>query len=202
MQICVQIYWTCKSADSIVTVSMSVKERPVESRKLNLLKPKEIPREFRRASRSSVQAPAESNERRLRGVAKRQLMNLASKGESIWAEKLVKEVEGTDNSDVVRLCETYGLKRGDLGRLTGFSLRALADWSNHKLPSTPARRRLHEVRRLLDALAEVVKLDVIPNWLKQRNPAFDNMTPLQVIELGEVDRLWQLVYELGSGNPD
>lgn len=103
-----------------------------------------------------------------------------------------------DPADVNCLCQTYGLRREDLGRLTGFSLRALAEWSAGKLPSEPAKRRLHEIRRLLDALAEVVKVEAIPGWLKTRNPNFDNMTPIQVIEVGEIDRLWQMVYALGS----
>jgi|SRR5665213_1267421 len=111
------------------------------------------------------------------------------------ADKLI---DGADPSDVKLLCDRYGLRREDLGRLTGFSLRALADWSTGKLPSEPARRRLHEIRRLLDSLAQVVKVEAISGWLKTRNPAFENMTPIQVIEVGEIDRLWQMVYSLGS----
>lgn len=59
-----------------------------------------------------------------------------------------------------------------------------------------------EVRRLLDALAQIVKRESIPRWLHQRNPAFDQLTPLQVIELGEIDRLWGMVYDIGSGQPE
>ena len=83
--------------------------------------------------------------------------------------------------------------------MTGFSLRALADWASGDLPSQPAKRRLHEVRRLLDALSEIVKRESIPNWLHTRNAAFGNLTPLQVIEVGEMDRLWAMVHDLGSG---
>ena len=53
--------------------------------------------------------------------------------------------------------ERYGLRREELGRMTGFSLRALAEWSAGKIPSEPAKRRLHEIRRLLNSLAQVVK---------------------------------------------
>jgi hypothetical protein len=67
-----------------------------------------------------------------------------------------------------------------------------------KIPSQPARRRLHEIRRLLDSLARFVKIEAIPARLRERNPSLDNMTPLQVIEVGEIDRLWQMVYDLGS----
>jgi DNA-binding transcriptional regulator YiaG len=120
--------------------------------------------------------------------------------ETELAEKLVAEVADS-SADVKELCDTYGLKREELGRLTGFSLRALAEWASGKLPSQPAKRRLREVRRLLDALAEIVKRESIPKWLHQPNPAFGPLTPLQVIELGEIDRLWSMVHDLGSGQP-
>ena len=87
-------------------------------------------------------------------------------------------------------------------RLTGFSLRALAEWASGKLPSQPAKRRLHEVRRLLDMLAQIVKPESIPGWLHAPNKTFDGLTPLQVIELGEIDRLWAMVHDLGSGQAE
>jgi len=102
--------------------------------------------------------------------------------------RLLNEIEA-HSGDVKTLCDQYGLKRADLGRLTGFSLRALAEWSAGKLPSQPAQRRLNEVRRLLDALSEVVRRESIPIWLHQPNQAFDNITPLQAIELGQIDRV-------------
>jgi DNA-binding transcriptional regulator YiaG len=116
------------------------------------------------------------------------------------ARRLMAEVS-RDNADVNSLCGAYKLKREELGRLTGFSLRALAEWAGGKLPSQPAKRRLHEVRRLLDALAEIVKVESIPQWLHQPNPGFERLTPLQVIEVGEMDRLWAMVHDLGSGQP-
>jgi DNA-binding transcriptional regulator YiaG len=117
------------------------------------------------------------------------------------ADKLVAEI-ADHSADVRELCEKYELKREELGRLTGFSLRALAEWAGGKLPSQPAKRRLQEVRRLLDALAQIVKPESIPAWLHQRNPAFDHLTPLQAIELGEIDRLWAMVHDLASGQPE
>ena len=121
--------------------------------------------------------------------------------ETELAKNLVAHVAET-SPDVNALCETYRLRREELGRLTGFSLRALAEWASGKLPSQPAKRRLQEVRRLLDALAQIVKRESIPKWLHQPNPAFERLTPLQVIELGEIDRLWAMVHDLGSGQPD
>jgi len=123
----------------------------------------------------------------------------AGEQEAELSNRLVMEVaEG--GSDVHALCDAYHLKREELGRLTGFSLRALADWASGDLPSQPAKRRLHEVRRMLDALSEIVKRENIPHWLHQRNPAFGNLTPLQVIEVGEMDRLWAMVHDMGAGH--
>jgi hypothetical protein len=38
-------------------------------------------------------------------------------------------------------------------------------------------------------------------WLETPNEAFDGSTPLQVIERGESDRLWRMIYFLRSGEP-
>ena len=117
--------------------------------------------------------------------------------ESKLAGKLMNELEAdtVTAADVNTLCDHYGLRREELGRLTGFSLRALADWAAGKVPSQPAHRRLREIRRLLDALADLVEKGAITPWLHEKNPAFDNLTPLQVIETGEIDRLWAMVHE-------
>jgi DNA-binding transcriptional regulator YiaG len=127
-------------------------------------------------------------------------LSVSAQAETELAERLIGDIADS-SSDVNTLSEEYGLKREELGRLTGFSLRALAEWSAGKLPSEPAKRRLREVRRLLDALAEIVKRERIPRWLHQPNSAFGGLTPLQVIELGEMDRLWAMVHDLGSGQP-
>lgn len=55
---------------------------------------------------------------------------------------------------------------------------------------------------LAEALWRLVDARAIGSWLMQPNPAFDGSTPLQVIERGETDRLWRMIYELESGQPD
>ena len=52
-----------------------------------------------------------------------------------------------------------------------------------------------------EALAEVIEPASIESWLQQPNPAFQGSTPLQLVERGEMDRLWRMLYELGSGQP-
>lgn len=121
-------------------------------------------------------------------------VGLRAPNESELTAQLVNEI-AANAPDVDVISETYGLRREELSRLTGFSLRALADWSAGKLPSQPAQRRLHEIRRLLDALAGVVTPAAIPGWMRQPNSAFEKLSPLQVIELGEIDRLWAMIHQ-------
>jgi len=135
-----------------------------------------------------------TKERFIGQASTRRIVSREPETETELATRLVAEVDAT-SPDVKVLCESYGLRREELSRLTGFSLRALADWSAGKLPSQPAQRRLQEIRRLLDALAEIVKPSAIPSWMRKPNPAFDKLAPLQVIELGEIDRLWAMVHQ-------
>jgi hypothetical protein len=63
----------------------------------------------------------------------------------------------------------------------------------------PNLRRNREIERLRDRLAEVVQADANPTWLDTPNPAFDGLKPLEVIERGEVDRLWEMLFYFESG---
>ena len=51
---------------------------------------------------------------------------------------------------VEKIASKFGLPQETLSRMTGFSLRAVASWSSGKSPSTPVRRALVEMDRLLD----------------------------------------------------
>jgi hypothetical protein len=55
--------------------------------------------------------------------------------------------------------------------------------------------------KLRTTLARLVKPAAIGPWLETPNPAFAGSTPSQVIERGETDRFWRMIYELESGQP-
>lgn len=95
----------------------------------------------------------------------------------------------------------FKMNRKLFSRLTGFSERAVADWENDKPPCGPSRQRLAELQRLQQALARIIKPDFVGEWLQSPNQAFGGLKPLEVIERGEVDRLWQMIYEVESGSP-
>jgi len=99
------------------------------------------------------------------------------------------------------IAEKFGLRQEVLSRMTGFSLRAVAGWANGKKPSAPVRRALTEMDRLLDSLSRLMKPKEVGKWLKEPNPAFDGSTPVQVIERGQIDRIWRMLYFVESGEP-
>lgn len=89
-----------------------------------------------------------------------------------------------------------------MARMLGISQRKLSQLENAaRLPRPETTRRLVEAKRLHGALAEVMEEDAIPGWLEQPNPAFDGASPLHLIERGEVDRLWQMIYIVRTGHP-
>lgn len=58
-----------------------------------------------------------------------------------------------------------------------------------------------EIARLHKALGEVVNADAIGPWLVTPNEAFGGLKPVELIERGEIDRLWEMVYRWQSGVP-
>ena len=108
---------------------------------------------------------------------------------------------GVGAISVKDLTTRYGISYDTLTRMTGFSLRAVSNWSQGSKPSSSTAKRLTEIKRLFAALEKLVSPEAIGPWLKDPNPAFDGSTPLQVIERGETDRIWRMVYELESGEP-
>jgi DNA-binding transcriptional regulator YiaG len=109
--------------------------------------------------------------------------------------------EGAGGIAIKEFTSRYAISQETFTRMTGFSLRAVANWSQGSKPSSSTTRRLTEIKRLFAALEQLVSPDAIGPWLKDPNPAFDGSTPLQVIERGETDRIWRMVYELQSGEP-
>lgn len=99
------------------------------------------------------------------------------------------------------LTDKFGLRQETVSRLTGFSLRAVAAWSKGKTHSNSVRRALVEMDRLLDSLARLMRPQDVGRWLKEPNSALDGSSPVQVIERGQGDRIWRLLYFLESGEP-
>jgi hypothetical protein len=80
------------------------------------------------------------------------------------------------------------------------SRRAVATWLAGNPPNRANERNLTELSRLFAALAELVPTAQIGSWLETSNSAFEGSTPVQVIERGESDRIWRMIWELRGGN--
>jgi len=58
-----------------------------------------------------------------------------------------------------------------------------------------------EIQQLTIALEEIIDPQMVVPWLTAPNDSFEGLKPLEVIEQGEIDRIWQMIYELRSGSP-
>lgn len=95
-----------------------------------------------------------------------------------------------------------GLTQHEMSRMLEVSTRTIA--SVEKAPPAGGislRRKINEVERLHKALAEVTDFSAqeMRNWFLSPNEGLGGSTPLQVIERGEIDRVWRLIYRLEEG---
>lgn len=109
-------------------------------------------------------------------------------------------VAPSETADVRRLSRTYKLSNEVVSRVTGASPRTVSYWNAGTAPQRSSVQKIKEVTRLFDALADIIKGSVIGEWLQRPNKQFDGSTPLQVIERGETDRLWRMIWQLRESN--
>lgn len=114
------------------------------------------------------------------------------------ALKLVPTPRG---GSILGLRSQLGLNRETFARLLPVSTRSLASIEHGQRPSETVTRRLTEIGRVVDALREVVDDEAVGPWMLRPNQAFDGLKPIEVIERGEVDRIWQMTFLLRSGTP-
>ncbi len=107
--------------------------------------------------------------------------------------------DGRDSK--LQLREQLGMTREVFSRLVNVSVRAIADVETGMKKVAKLQRPYNEVDRLFHALSEVVEPGSLGPWFVAPNDAFDGFKPIEVIERGEIDRLWEMVYRLRSGIP-
>jgi len=102
--------------------------------------------------------------------------------------------------DVSEIRTNFGVNRRLFSRMTGCSERSISDWERGKKRLAGASlNRMREIKRLYEALASVMDPEFIGTWVDTPNDAFDGLKPLEVIERGEIDRLWRMIFYLESG---
>jgi transcriptional regulator with XRE-family HTH domain len=100
---------------------------------------------------------------------------------------------------VGKVRKELGLGRREFSRLTGYSERAIVNWEGGRTPDEPALRRIKEIDSFRTRLSQVVKAEYIAEWLATPNDEIDGLKPLEVIERGEIDHLWDMIFYLESG---
>jgi DNA-binding transcriptional regulator YiaG len=96
--------------------------------------------------------------------------------------------------------DDLGLTQAELARLLGFSTRWVATQEASGVRADAGtERRLLEIARLVEALSRVVQPEGLRGWFIRPNAAFQGLKPLEVVERGQIDRLWQMVFFLESG---
>lgn len=101
----------------------------------------------------------------------------------------------------LELRDRLAMPRQMFGRIVNVSERTIADAEAGKDAAKKLVRTYNEVYRLWEALAEVVDPACLGLWFRTPNEAFDGLKPLEVIERGEIDRLWNMVFRLQTGMP-
>ena len=109
--------------------------------------------------------------------------------------------DAADGSLVREVRQALGLTLQNFARMTGFSVRSIASWERGARIGEAGLRRMQEIRALQEALCALAEPGSIGPWLLTPNEEFGGLKPLEVIERGEVHRLWQVVYWLQSGVP-
>jgi DNA-binding transcriptional regulator YiaG len=107
--------------------------------------------------------------------------------------------ETATGTKIAALRSKLGLPRNKFSRLLGCSERAVANWETGKKMTEACERHVNELVRLQQQLAQVVEASAIPAWLDTPSDAFDGLKPIEVIERGETDRLWRMLFYLESG---
>lgn len=115
--------------------------------------------------------------------------------------KRIAALPGGDRLVVAAIRKSLGMNRQAFSRLSQFSERAIAKWEAGEPLSAPSRQKMAELQRLQQALSSVINEDSVGQWLQTPNGGFNGLKPLEVIERGEIDRLWRMIYLLESGVP-
>jgi DNA-binding transcriptional regulator YiaG len=102
--------------------------------------------------------------------------------------------------DVRDLRQRHGLSQGLLARLLDVSLRTVSGLESRSVAPAQLRRNLVQVNRLCGALAEAMESGYVGKWLDEPNEMLGGLKPVEAVERGQIDLVWQVVEGLRSGS--
>ena len=100
------------------------------------------------------------------------------------------------------LRQRCALPQALLARLLGVSLRTLSGAESAAAAAPPPRmqRGMTQAVRLCDALAEAMQPRFVGQWLDTPNDMLGGLKPVEAIERGQIDLVWQLAGGLREGS--
>jgi len=93
----------------------------------------------------------------------------------------------------------HGLSQALLARLLDVSLRTLSGTESAPTIPPQMRRSVNQAMRLCDVLAEAMQPTFVGPWLAQPNEMLGSLKPIEAIERGQIDLVWQVAEGLRSG---
>jgi DNA-binding transcriptional regulator YiaG len=115
--------------------------------------------------------------------------------------KVRKPVSGQSAGVEVRdLRRRHGLSQGLLARLLDVSLRTVSGLESGSVVPAQLRRNLVQVNRLCGALTEAMESSYVGRWLDEPNEMLGSLKPVEAVERGQIDLVWQVVEGLRSGS--
>ena len=104
------------------------------------------------------------------------------------------------SGEVRALRQRYGLSQSLLARLLDVSLRTLSAAEGNAAAPSQLRRNLTQVSRLCRSSGEAMEPAFVGRWLDQPNEMLGGLKPVEAIERGQLDLVWQVVEGLRSGS--
>lgn len=101
----------------------------------------------------------------------------------------------------LELRDRLGMPRQMFGRIVNVAERTIAKVEAGDDGAEKLKRPYNEVYRLWEALCELVDPESLGLWFQTPNDSFDGLKPVEIIERGEIDQLWNMVFELQTGMP-
>ena len=107
----------------------------------------------------------------------------------------------TARNELRDLRRRYSSSQALLARLLDVSLRTLSGAESAAAVRARMRRSVTQTLRLCDVLAEAMQPSFVGHWLDQPNQMLGNLKPVEAIERGQIDLVWQIAEGLRSGSP-
>jgi hypothetical protein len=95
----------------------------------------------------------------------------------------------------LELRSLLAMSRDDFCRLLNVSVRTLADVEHCKKQGEKLHRPYAELARLCLALTGLMPVEALKSWFTLPSARCEGMKPIELIERGEIDRLWKLVFQ-------